>query len=152
MIWIKLLELVDIVPQATSNIDHERGIRRSVCTLKQRFLDGIEGWVHPRCTALPIAAHCRETFVSRLYQPPDNVHQLTVMVCMGTQADGAKVLEAVRQVGVVRCVHRRMGSILRILPIGIAEELVELERAAANSPKPVESSQASSATIPGKTS
>lgn len=59
-----------------------------------------------------------------------------MVVRLGAKANGSEILEAVGQVGVIGRVHGRVGSVGGILPVGGAEELVELNRAATDSAEP----------------
>jgi hypothetical protein len=58
------------------------------------------------------------------------------MVGLRAKADGPEIFETVGQVGVVRRVHGRVGRVNGVPPVGLAEELVELDRGATDSTKP----------------
>lgn len=58
------------------------------------------------------------------------------MIGLRAQANGSKILETVRQVRVIRRVHGCIGSIRRILPLGIPKELVKLNGATTNPTEP----------------
>lgn len=50
-----------------------------------------------------------------------------MMIRLGAQANGAEILKTVGKVGVVGRVHSSAGGVGGVLPVGGAEELVELD-------------------------
>lgn len=59
------------------------------------------------------------------------------MVCLRAKADRPEILETVGQIGVVGSMHGGVRSVGGVAPVGLAEELVELNRTATDATKSV---------------
>lgn len=62
---IPLLELSNIMSQATGDVDKERGFRIRICSQEELLLHRIDRGIHPGRSALPVATHCGTQSVSR---------------------------------------------------------------------------------------
>jgi hypothetical protein len=116
VVGVILLELVDIVAKTAGNVHNKGCVGRGVGTGEQGLFNRVKLGVVPRQAALSVATH--------------------VVVGLRAQADGPEIFETVGQVGVVGRMHGRVGRINGIPPVGLAKELVELDRGATNSTKP----------------